>query len=147
MLRHAELCPSSPNLTQEPVVFHVVTGTKKKLEKTPYSREWQIFRSLRGSWKSLACFSPALTCISSNMPLCMPNAIQPDPLDARKSLHLFTCGTDTASPPRPPQSRVLRSCSRHCVEKFIFLFTLWITLPEPAQPALRWPCCKLTLGH
>jgi len=64
MLRHAQLCPSSPNLTQEPAVFHVVTGTKKKLEKS-YSKGWQIVCSLHDSWKLLACFFPVLIYIST----------------------------------------------------------------------------------
>lgn len=65
MLRHAELCPSSPNLTQQLVVFHVVTGTKKKLDKTVCSGEWQISCPLCDSWKSLACLSSAFICILS----------------------------------------------------------------------------------
>lgn len=104
MLRHAELCPSSPNLTQELVVFSCCYWDKKKLEKMPCSGEWQIFSPLWDSWKSLACFFPlpistSPVCLSANpcsfpfhqyasmptpahfyftsMPQCKPNAASP----------------------------------------------------------------------
>lgn len=112
MLRHTELCLSSPNVTQEPVVFHVVTGMKKKLEKTLCSREWQVFCSMCDTWKSPACVSCSHLYFISVFYLCNPNAIQPDQQDAGRSSHL------PLELIPPLQSGVLCYHSRLWMEKF-----------------------------
>lgn len=62
-----------------------------------------------------------------NVPLCDPNAIQPDLLDAGRSSPL------PLGLMPPLQSGVLCYHSRLWMEKYIFLFRLWITLPEPPK--------------
>ena len=75
----------------------------------------------------------------------MPNAIPPAPPDVRKPSPL-------PAGPTPPLYQGLRSWVRYAtaadpVEKFIFLFTLWVTLPEQTQPAPQQLYHQRTAGQ
>lgn len=135
MLRHAELCPSSPNVTQELVMLLVGWKRNWKKHHTGGNGRWSAPRVTPGSHQSVSL----LFSYFINVPPCNSNAIQPYLLGAGRSSQVPLGLTP------PLQSGELCHHSRLQVEKYIFLFRLWITLPEPAQLVL--PCCKLTLGH
>lgn len=105
-----------------------------------WKRNWKKHHAVgNGRWSAL-CVTPGshqpvslLFSYFISVPLCNPNAIPPDLLDAGRASHP-SLGL------RPPlQSGVLCYHSRPWVEKYIFLFRLWITLPETS------PACSAML--